>query len=213
VITDFGGGDSALSVVIQKRWKNHRRRQQEWRWFCDFTIQLQWESGQLFGTGGKTTTSFTGGASGFSVALQPDGKLLAAGQTGSPQNFAVARYITISSNTAPVAEEGSVGVDEDGTVSGSVSATDAENDSLTFSMVAGPQHGAISFNADGTFTYAPAANFNGIDSFTFSVSDGSLSDTANVSIGVIAVNDAPTAADAAVSVGEDGEVGIALMWE
>ena len=45
---------------------------------------------------------------------------------------------------------------------------------------------------DGSFaTYTPAANYFGDDNFTFSVSDGIESSSANVSVSVLAVNDAP----------------------
>jgi uncharacterized delta-60 repeat protein len=48
-----------------------------------------------FGTGGKVTTDFAGGPDeAFAVAVQPDGKLVAAGGTAGPGlgNFALARY-------------------------------------------------------------------------------------------------------------------------
>src|ERR1700750_1520334 len=34
-----------------------------------------------------------------------------------------------------------------------------------------PAHGALTLNADGSFTYAPAAGFHGADTFTYTVSD------------------------------------------
>jgi len=44
-----------------------------------------------FGTGGKVTTDFGGGTDqAFAVALQPDGKIVAAGQANN--DFALARY-------------------------------------------------------------------------------------------------------------------------
>jgi uncharacterized delta-60 repeat protein len=48
-----------------------------------------------FGTGGKVTTDFAGGPDeAFALAVQPDGKLVAAGGTAGPGlgNFALARY-------------------------------------------------------------------------------------------------------------------------
>ncbi|MCI0337841.1 MAG: hypothetical protein L0226_09705 [Acidobacteria bacterium] len=45
-----------------------------------------------FGTGGKVTTDFAGSSDGaFSVAVQPDGKIVAAGLAGGT-DFALARY-------------------------------------------------------------------------------------------------------------------------
>ena len=89
---------------------------------------------------------------------------------------------------------------EDTAHSGTLTATDVDGDPLTFAMVAGPAHGTVTVNANGTFTYTPAANYNGPDSFTFKANDGTAdSNTATVSITVTAVNDAPVASNASVS--------------
>src|SRR5262249_33559198 len=96
---------------------------------------------------------------------------------------------------------------EDTPLSGQVNAVDPDGDPLTFSLVQGPQHGTLTFNANGTYTYTPAANYNGSDGFVFQVSDPSgLNDLGGVSITVTPVNDAPLAADDAFSVDEDGSL-------
>jgi len=57
-------------------------------------------------------------------------------------------------------------------------------------------NGSVSLAADGvTLTFDPRLNFNGPVNFSYTVSDGSLTDTALVSIDVAAVNDAPVALD------------------
>ncbi len=59
-------------------------------------------------------------------------------------------------------------------------------------LVDQPAHGAVSVNADGTFSYTPAANYNGTDSFTYRLNDGPLdSNLATVSLSITPVNDAP----------------------
>ncbi|NUS31118.1 MAG: DUF11 domain-containing protein [Streptomyces sp.] len=50
-----------------------------------------------FGTGGSVLTPFPGGGSGYDLALQPDGRIVVAGDTGGPSgpnDFALARYTT-----------------------------------------------------------------------------------------------------------------------
>ncbi len=110
-------------------------------------------------------------------------------------------------NDAPAAFDGSVTTAEDTSVSGTLSATDAENDPLTYSLVSGPQAGQLTLHADGSFTYTPGANYNGGDSFTFKASDGQAdSNLATVSITVLPVNDAPAAFDGSVTTAEDSPV-------
>ena len=63
--------------------------------------------------------------------------------------------------------------------------TDPDGNPLSPLLVSGPSHGALTPDADGSFTYSPAANFNGSDSFTYRASDGSLaSNPATVTITV-----------------------------
>ncbi|MBI2120356.1 MAG: tandem-95 repeat protein [Parcubacteria group bacterium] len=105
-------------------------------------------------------------------------------------------YVVVdyTANTVPVAQNKSISTDEDTAISSSVLATDANGDTLTYSIVANPTNGAISgFNSEtGAFTYTPAANYNGADFFTFKANDGTAdSNTATVSITVNPVNDAP----------------------
>ena len=92
-----------------------------------------------------------------------------------------------------------------------VNDSDPEGDALTAELVAGPLHGELSFNANGTFEYAPDANFNGVDTFTYKASDGTAySNVATVTITVNPVNDAPVAAGSSPVTGEDIPVQIDL---
>ncbi|MEY8205023.1 MAG: tandem-95 repeat protein, partial [Bermanella sp.] len=70
-----------------------------------------------------------------------------------------------------------------------------EGDSHSFS--ANPSLGEVSFNADGTFVYTPTSNVNGKDTFTVIATDQFGEQTSTkVVVDVIAVNDAPTLANA-----------------
>ena len=50
--------------------------------------------------------------------------------------------------------------------------TDPEGDPLTAILASGVANGALTFNANGGFTYTPNPNFNGSDSFTYKANDG-----------------------------------------
>lgn len=120
--------------------------------------------------------------------------------------------LTINSvNDAPVAEDDEFYGNEDEVISGSLLDNDTDIDGDTLSVDAGTlataQGGSVTINADGTFTYQGAANFNGSDSFTYTVRDSSgASDTASVSIGVAAANDAPVANDDSFSGFRNGNI-------
>jgi VCBS repeat-containing protein len=78
--------------------------------------------------------------------------------------------------------------------------TDADLNPLTAVLVAGPSHGTLTLNSNGSFTYTPAANFSGADSFTYQARDGfSDSNEVTVTITVTPVNDPPNAADDAAT--------------
>jgi VCBS repeat-containing protein len=69
-----------------------------------------------------------------------------------------------------------------------------EGDALTAKLETGPDHGGLSLNGDGSFSYTPQADYHGPDSFTYRVHDGSVdSEPVTVTISVDGVNDAPGA--------------------
>lgn len=67
-------------------------------------------------------------------------------------------------------------------------------------LVAGPQHGTLTLNADGSFSYAPTLLYVGPDSFTYIASNGALSNVAVANITVQYVNRPPLAVADAVTV-------------
>jgi VCBS repeat-containing protein len=91
-----------------------------------------------------------------------------------------------------------------------LSADDADGDTLTYSIVAQPQHGTLS-GAAPNLTYTPNANYSGEDFFTFQANDGALdSNLATVSISISAKNDAPVAQNGTVTTNEDQTKSITL---
>lgn len=113
---------------------------------------------------------------------------LACGEGGAPPDSPDAG----AGNTAPVAADADVVTAEDTPFEGALSATDADGDALSYALAVGPQHGVITVQNEGGFTYTPNQDYNGPDSFTFVASDGSdLSNKGRVSITVTPVNDPP----------------------
>ena len=101
---------------------------------------------------------------------------------------------------------------EDTALNGSVTCTDVDNITLTYSKVSNPSHGTVTVNSNGTFTYAPSANYNGSDSFTFKVNDGNLdSNVATFNITIAAVNDNPDAVNDAATVNKNSSVAIFIL--
>lgn len=71
--------------------------------------------------------------------------------------------------------------------------SDVDGQALSAVLVAGPSHGTLTLNADGTFNYTPTADYFGTDSFTYMANDGALnSNVATVTLTVNPVNDVPT---------------------
>jgi hypothetical protein len=98
-----------------------------------------------------------------------------------------------STNQAPVANGDSYSVDHGGSLAVAAPGvlgndTDAEHDSLTAAVVAGPSHAsAFSLDANGGFSYTPTSTYTGLDSFTYRANDGTVdSNVATVTITVSA---------------------------
>ena len=122
--------------------------------------------------------------------------------------------VTISPvNDAPVAAADSAATDEDTTVAIDVLAndTDVDGDGLNISSaVVDSGDGNVAVNA-GVLEFTPAANSTAGAILRYVVSDGSLSDTATVSVTVNPVNDAPVAAADDASTNEDTVVVIDVL--
>ncbi len=82
---------------------------------------------------------------------------------------------------------------------------DTDIDSTPFvDAVSSPSSAGGTVLLQGTdIYYTPPANFTGDDTFTYTISDGTLTDTATVTVSVTAVNDAPVAGDDTATASED----------
>jgi VCBS repeat-containing protein len=95
-------------------------------------------------------------------------------------------------------------IDEDTALTTAVTATDADNDTVTFTLVTGPAHGSAAVTATGSVTYTPAPNYSGTDSFVVGASDGKGGQsTGTVSVTVRPINDAPVLTTTAITTAED----------
>lgn len=113
-------------------------------------------------------------------------------------------------NDAPAADVQSIATLEDYPCNITLSGTDANGDSLTYSIVADPIHGILTGTAPN-IVYTPNPDYFGVDSFDFRVYDGKLySDPATVSIMVNSVNDPPVAADQTITALKDTPFDITL---
>ena len=114
-------------------------------------------------------------------------------------------------NDAPVAvNDTGVGL-EDTPQTGNVLANDSDVDgdalSVTQYVIGGVTHaagtlatlagvGTLQINGDGSYLFTPAANYNGpVPVATYTVTDGTTTQTATLTLDVTAVNDAPVAHD------------------
>lgn len=75
-------------------------------------------------------------------------------------------------NTSPDAVSESFATEVGTAFSDQLTASDADGDPLSFSVVQEPSLGSVTLNEDGSFTYTPGDEQTGEDSFVFAVSDG-----------------------------------------
>lgn len=111
-------------------------------------------------------------------------------------------------NDAPVAGDDSATTDEDVAVIIDIAANDSDVDSnldlTSITITAYPSYGEITnIPGDGTLTYQPDPNFDGTDTFAYQICDSGVPvqcDSADVTVVLNAINDAPVAgADNAVA--------------
>ncbi len=123
--------------------------------------------------------------------------------------------ITVSPvNDAPEASADTKSLDEDGVLTASKwdfvgNDADIDGDSLSLINVSGPVNGSVIIDGDNVI-FTPTSNYNGPASFVYTVSDGTLTDTATVSITVNPVNDSPVANDLSSTATEDTQTTFTL---
>lgn len=130
------------------------------------------------------------------------------GLAGGASHVEIDNFQTMA---APVANNDGPAVNEDTPTLIDVLANDTDlngSETLnpaTVTVVSAPAHGTVAVQADGKILYTPALNYWGADGFTYTVkdNDGNLSNTATVSVTVVAMDDPFSDADEEVATNED----------
>ncbi len=146
-----------------------------------------------------TGTSFTFNALGLTVSTVEGVTIMVDGQERPLADFL---------NTAPTIETTAISGNEDQAITGTIAASDAEGNALTFSVVDGPANGSLTLDAaTGSYSYQGAGNWSGNDQFTVTADDGQGGvTTQTVGVTVNAVADAPTLAVAISARSDTGRI-------
>lgn len=117
--------------------------------------------------------------------------------------------VTGTINQPPVVHGADFTVDQDKSITGTLSGSDPEGQPLTFSIAANGSKGTATITnpATGVFTYIPKAGVYGNDAFIFKANDGvNDSSAATVSINIKQkINHPPTAGEQSITLAEDGK--------
>jgi|GEM_PF-4987506 len=176
------------------------------------------------GTLTYTPAANANGVANITIRLQDNGGTANGGIDSVTQNA----IITVTAvNDTPTAGAQTLTTNEDTPIAITLSGTDTEGSTLTFTVVSPPARGSLS-GTGANLTYTPQADLNGADSFTFRSNDGQLSSTVTtIQINVTAVNDVPviTSAPAATpnpattkdvvvfsAAASDDNPGLVLSW-
>jgi len=124
----------------------------------------------------------------------PDSFAYHANDSKTNSNLAMVNISVTPTNDAPVARDDAYTTPSDTTLTVEAPGvlandSDVENNPLSSVLVSNPAHGALTLNANGSFTYVPNTNYSGLDSFTYKATDGSAtSGVATVTITIIPTN-------------------------
>ncbi|MEQ1715850.1 MAG: Ig-like domain-containing protein [Hyphomicrobium sp.] len=164
---------------------------------ADIATLKTWMDGQLASAGSMTALSAQ--TAGSKLILSALGITLSNTEVVTIKIDGVVTPIQQLINQAPdAAATAAVAGLEDTAISGTISATDKDGDTLTWSLSTAPAHGALSLNAaTGAYVYTPAAGWSGADAFHVAVTDPSgASSLQRVDVTVSAVADMPSLAAA-----------------
>lgn len=114
-------------------------------------------------------------------------------------------------NDPPEALDDTASTDEDTAVTIDLAANDSDpdGDTLTYTIDTDPSNGTVTIDPSGSAVYTPNADYVGTDTFVYQVSDPyGATDTANVTVTINGVVDAPVAVDDVTSVTEGATLNV-----
>lgn len=170
------------------------------------TVVLSGEINGNFEVNGSGVVTYTAPANFHGVA---SAKYTVKDNEGLISNQATITVTVNSINDAPVATNDAGSTNEGVPKTLNVVSNDTDSDGSidpTTILTNGGTGGTFTANNAGEVTYTPTPGFNGIATADYTVKDneGLISNTAQITITVISVNDPPVAADDAASMSEDG---------
>ena len=157
----------------------------------------------------KTTVTYTHDGSETSSA-----SFIYTVSDGSASSTATVNITVTPANDPPTASNDSASVAEGGTLTINASTllsndSDPEGATLSITSVSNPANGTVSLSEDmTTITYTHDGSETTSGSFIYTVSDGSATSTATVSITITPTNDSPVASNDSTSVAEGGTLTI-----
>lgn len=145
------------------------------------------------------------------IAL-PTWKPVAAVAAAGALSLALLAPVGAQTNQAPTPQNDVATTAEDTPVTIAVVAndTDPDGNTLTLTSVGVASNGSVAISGNSVI-YTPKANFHGTDAFNYAVTDGGILASAQVTVTVTPVNDAPVAEDDSVTVKENQAKAISVL--
>jgi uncharacterized delta-60 repeat protein len=216
----FGGGEFGYAAAFQADGKILVAGQFGTDDYGDFGLVRFNQNGSLdtsFGDSGKASADLLGLDEAHSVVVQPDGKILVAGDSrvgnydSRDVDFALVRFNADGSidtsfpvNVAPTGNATAqlpVGAEDIPyqfrTIDLLQGFSDANGDTLSIADLSA-LHGSVASNGNGLWLFTPEANYNGPVTLSYTVSDGQGGNaSAQQSFSLTPANDAPSGSPAA----------------
>ncbi len=212
----FDSGAGNISLKVEPAWAAYYRSSTRGA-NLDIEAKLYDQAGNLLATNDSNvetnaTISATIPAGRYYLTVGGVGNAITPySDYGSLGEYFISGYVVAAStnnNQAPIANNDTAIVNEDGNIAISVLSNDSDPDSnaLTITIATTPAHGTATIAAN-VINYTPVANYNGLDSFSYTISDGfGGTATATVSVTITPVNDNPVAVNDSVTVATSGSV-------